>query len=69
MYVYCFFFHSVCVAMALYTTPSCRHFPLSGDDVLSGQLQVLVNPSLSFSLNMIFFLLFIYFLLYISHAD
>ena len=29
--------------MALYTTPSGRHFPLSGHDVLSRPLQVLIK--------------------------
>ena len=67
-HVYVFFLYSFCVTMALCTTPSCRHFPLSGHDVLSRQLQVLMNSSLSFLLDMIFFVVVIYFLLHISHA-
>ena len=59
---------SVCVTMALYTTPSCRHSSISGHDVLSRQLQVLVNSSLSFLLDTIVFLMVIYFLLHTSHA-
>ena len=56
-YVCVLFLYSVRVTMSLYTTPSCRHFPLSGHDVLSRQLQLLVNSSLSFSLDIIFFFL------------
>ena len=65
---YLCFLYSVCVALALYTTPSCRHSPLSGHDVLSRQLKVLLTSSLSFSLDKFFFLVAFYFLPHISHA-
>ena len=67
MYVSCVL-DSLCVTTTLYTTPSCRRFPLSGHDVLSRQLQILVNSSLSFALDMIVFVVVITFLLHISHA-